>query len=191
FADSRQRRLRAPVASREAEIPVVDIRAGPVPVVGRGISKGASAAGCERRSSLPVERARLGLLAVPKAVQPDLTHDQRTIAGKVLNAREVGLQALRFLEVDIEANEVEEGELQILRGGIVDVGDQAVGILGSCGLAESLEVTLRTAAAEPAHAGRRDLVADRVAEDSRVAGAGTHSGTHQSLHVRGPFLVGK
>src|SRR5216117_269286 len=112
LADSRQRRLRTPIATREAEIPVVDVRAAPVPFVGPGINKGAGTAGCERRSHLPVEGARLGLLAVPAAVQPDLTHDQGALAREVLQPREVGLQILRLLEVDIEAKEVEEGQLQ-------------------------------------------------------------------------------
>ena len=65
-----QRRLRAAITAGEAKIPVVDLGATAVPLVGPGVHKGARAAGGERSANLPIQRARLSLLAVPTAVQP-------------------------------------------------------------------------------------------------------------------------
>src|SRR4029450_2554975 len=97
-ADGCQCWLWATIAAREAKIPVVDSGAASVPLVSPGVREGARATGGEHGSKLPIERARLGLLTVPSAVQSKLAHDQRAIARKILQAREVGLQMLRLLE---------------------------------------------------------------------------------------------
>ena len=189
LADRCKCRLRAPIPLREAESPVVNLSTRPVPLVCPGKHKSASAAGRRSRTDLPVEHARLGFLAMAQTVQPDLTHDQRPVARKVLQAREVGLMTLLRLQVDVEANKVQERKLEILGSRIVHVGDKTVCILGFYGPVQSLQVLLHPATAEPAHKGGWDLVADRIAEESRVAGVGTDLGPYHPLYVWGTFFV--
>ena len=69
-------------------------------------------------------------LGVPDAVEPDLAHQQRPIAGDVLKPSHVGVEGVGRFEVDVEANQVEKRQLQVLGGWIVGVGDQSVGIDG-------------------------------------------------------------
>src|SRR5215211_4458529 len=69
---SSQCRLRMPLPVREAEGPIFHIRAVVVPLVSPGKNQGASAAGRECGLHLPLENARLAVLAVSKAVQPNL-----------------------------------------------------------------------------------------------------------------------
>ena len=45
------------------------------------------------------------------AVEPELAHHERALAGQGLEPGEVGLQALLRLEVDVVADEVQEVEL--------------------------------------------------------------------------------
>ena len=58
--------------------------------------------------------------------RPISVDQQRPLAGDVVEAREVGLERLLGLEVDVEADEVEERQLQVLGRGVVDVGDERV-----------------------------------------------------------------
>src|SRR2546421_6038052 len=97
--------------------------AAPVPLVGPGKHKSACAAGGKGGAHLPVERARLGLGALAAAVQSNLGQNQRSVARQVVQPRQVGGEGLLRLQVDVETNEIDERELQILGGGIVDVGD--------------------------------------------------------------------
>src|SRR5207253_11482443 len=108
LADGGQGLLRAPVAACQTKGPVIDVFAAPVPLVGPGIDEGACAPRRESRSDLAFENLRLRSLAMPEAVEPDLTHDQGTIACDVLQAREVGGEALLRLQVRIEADRSEE-----------------------------------------------------------------------------------
>ena len=66
---------------------------------------------------------------MPAAVEPDLGHDERPVLGHVLQAREIGLEPIRLLEEDVEADEIEERQLQVLGRGVVDVRDQRRGVL--------------------------------------------------------------
>ncbi len=162
--------LRPPVAASQTEVPVFDVVAAPMPLVGPGEHERAGRTGGEGRPHLPVERARLPSQAVPAAVQPDLRHDEGPVADQILKPREVGGQALLGLQIHVEAREVEERELEVLRGGIVHVRHQARGILAANRAAQPLEEPLHPAAPVPPDDRRRDLVPDRVHQDRRVAG---------------------
>ena len=70
------------------------------------------AAGGEGGPHLPVERPRLRLLGVAQRVEAGLGHDQRAVAGDVLQPREVGLELRARLEEDVEADEVDERQLR-------------------------------------------------------------------------------
>src|SRR4029079_2469363 len=79
----------------------------------------------------------------------------------------------RLLEVEVERDEVEERQSQVLGRRVVDVGEERVGGLVAHGAGEAGEEALDAATAVPADERRRDLVADREAEEGGVAGA-TH-----------------
>ena len=82
-----------------------------------------------RRRRGPASRAPSACRSSPlrSAVEPDLAHQQRPVAGEVLQPREVRLEARSLrLEVDVEADEVEERQLQVLGRRVVDVGDEPV-----------------------------------------------------------------
>src|SRR5205807_5108865 len=77
-----QRRLGPPVPAREPEVPVINVGAGTVPFVGPRIDEGAGATRGERGTDLPVQDSRLYRFAVPPAVEPDLAHEERALAGQ-------------------------------------------------------------------------------------------------------------
>jgi hypothetical protein len=53
------------------------------------------------------------------------------------------------LEIDIECQEIEEVELQVFRRGVVDVGDDPVGVFLLDDLEHALEVPLDSLGSEP------------------------------------------
>ena len=185
----RERRFRAPIAGGQAEVPVGDVVPAPVPVIGPGEDERTGAARGERGSDLPVEGTGLGVLTVPTTIEPDLRHDQGSVTGKVVESGQVRLEALLRFQVDVEACEIDERETQVLGRGIVHVGDEPAGILGLCRQVEPLDVPLDPASAMPADDWRRDLVADRVAEDGRVPSALAHADANPPFDVPGTLRV--
>ena len=145
LADRRERRLRRAVAVDEAEVPVVDVEAAAVPLVGPGEDEHARAAGGEGGAHLPVERARLGAFGVAQRVEADLGDEQRAVARDVLEPGQVRLELRARLEVDVEADEVEERQLEVLGGRVVDVGDERVRVLVLGRVVEALRGSARSA----------------------------------------------
>ena len=96
---------------------------------------------------------------------------------------EVSLEAVSLLEVDVEREQVEKRQIQVLRRRVVDVGDETAGILVLHGFVEALEVALDRSPAKPAGERRLDLVAERVAQDRRVAGDGHDLVAHDPLEI--------
>src|SRR5256886_17456042 len=91
-----------PIDAREAEPPVRDVMAVPIPLVGPGEYEHAGAPARERRAHLPVERPRLGGFAVAHRVEAQLAHDERPVTGDVLEARQVRLEPVLGFEVHVE-----------------------------------------------------------------------------------------
>ncbi len=178
-----ERRLRPALAVGEAEVPAGHLLAAAVPLVGPGEDERAGAAGCQRLADLPAQRARLLVGAVGGAVQADLREQQRTIAREVLQAVEVRAELLAALEEDVEAEEVEEPEVEVLGRRVVDVRHERGFVVGLDGVVQPAQELLGAPAPVPAHDGRRDLVADRPAEQRRVAGHGAGVGGHAADDV--------
>ena len=162
-----------------------------MPLVRPGEDERAGAACGEGSSHLPVEHLRLGLLAVPERVEAELAHEEGMVAGDGLQPGEIGLQPILGFEVHVERDEVEERELEILRGRVVHIRDEPVWILLLDRSPHRLEVALDAAPAEPAHGRGRDLVPKGVAEDRGMTRDGTDLIAHQALEVRRALGVGQ
>ena len=160
-----------------------------IPLVGPREDEHAGAPGGEGRAHLPVERPGLAPLAVAEAVEPQLAHDERPIAGDVLQAGEVRVESLLRLEVDVEAHEVEERQLEVFRRGIVHVGDEPARVLVLDHPIQAREVPLNPAATQPARDRRRDLVTQRVAQQGGMTRAALNLRANQRLDVRGAAAV--
>ena len=152
-----------------------------MPFVGPGEDERTRAARRERGRDLPAERGRLAVFAVSAAVEPDLGHHERTVLRHVLQTSEIGVEPVALLEKDVETHKVEEGQLEIFRRRVVDVGDESLGVLGLGRAVQSLEEGLNAPAAVPTHDRRRDLVSDRVTENRGVADARPHALAHPLL----------
>src|SRR5207247_2657418 len=133
------------------KLPVGDLGPAAEPIIGPRVNERAGTSSREGCANLPIEHARLGVLAVAQAVEADFRHEQGPVAGDVVKSGQVGVQAGLGLEIDVEANEIEKRELEIFGGRIIDVGHQAVGIAGFGQIIEPLEKTLQLAAAMPTH----------------------------------------
>src|SRR2546428_8215713 len=117
------------MAIGEAKFPVVHFRAAAEPFVRPRVNENAGGAPGERSANLPVERLRLDRFTVSKTVQANLRHDQRSVAGNVVQAGKIGIEAFLRFEIDVETGKIEEWELKGFRGRIIDVGHKAVRVL--------------------------------------------------------------
>src|SRR6266542_6616139 len=102
---------------------------------------------------------RLGRFAVAITVQPHFRHDHRPVPRDVVQTGEVSVQAYLRFKVNIEAGEIEEGQLQVFGGRIIDVGHQSVGVLRFDGKVKPYEEAFQFAPAVPANDGSGDFVA--------------------------------
>src|SRR5258708_7521615 len=73
-----------------------------VPVVGRGEPNRGGAAARKRTAHLPLQHVGLALLAEPLTVDTDLGEQQWAVPRDVVESRQIGLQTIAFLEIDIE-----------------------------------------------------------------------------------------
>ena len=153
------------------------------PLVGPREHERAGAPPRERRPHLPVEGARLRTLAVAQRVEPQLAHEERPIAGDVLQAGEVCLEPLLGLEVHVEAHDVEERQLEVFGRRVVHIRHDAGWVLILHDAIQSLEVAFDPGPAEPARHRRWDLIAKCVAQQRRVARAGADLGADQRRDV--------
>jgi hypothetical protein len=188
-ADGVQRRLWTAIAPCDAKLPILDVGPRAVPLVRPRKNESARAPGRKARPDLPVENAGLAILPMSKAVDAELGQDERTVARDVLEPPQIRLQAGLRLETDVERDEVQERKLQILGGRVIDVCDERVAVLVLDRAVEPLEVPLDLLASVPPDERGRDLVAKRVAEERRMAGA--HAGllAHPPLDLAGVLSV--
>jgi hypothetical protein len=128
----------------------------------------------ERGAHLLVDHLRLALQPVASAVEPDLGQNQGTIIGEIVQACHVGGKTLGRLEVHVEADEIREGELQVLGRRIIHVCHERCGIGLPDRLGQSSEETLDAIASVPAHDGRGNLVAHGVRKQRGMPGHGAH-----------------
>ncbi len=184
-----QRRLRVPLPIGQTEIPIRNVIAATVPFIRPGKDKRAGTPPRKDRADLPLEHVRLSVLSVATTVESDLPHEHRTVTRHVLQTRQVGLKAFLRLEVHIEAHQVQERQLQVLRGGIVHVRDQPFGVLILGHLVQAFKVLFHTAVPIPTDDRGRNLIANRIAQDGRVASAGSHAGTEACFDTTGALLV--
>ncbi len=102
FADRGQGGLRPSSAVCEPKAPVLDVLSAAMPFVGPGEHKRAGAAACKRTPHLPLQHVGLALLAEPLTVDTDLSEQQWAVPRDVVESRQIGLQTIAFLEIDIE-----------------------------------------------------------------------------------------
>jgi hypothetical protein len=185
FAHRLQRGLGAPQAVGEPEVPLGDVVPAAMPFVRPAEDERPGTSGRERGANLPAQRVRLGEQAVPLRVEAHLAQQQRPVAGQVLEPRQIRVETLARLEVDVEAHEVQEWQVEVFGRGIVDVSDEAARILSLGGVVEALEKAFHGAPAMPANHRGGDLAADGIAQNGGMSCAGGHTRAHAVLDCAG------
>src|SRR5512140_3980313 len=112
------------VACGESEIPVIDLETASGPLIRPREDKYSRAPVLEDGPDLPVQDLGLRERAVAAAIQPNLSHQQRAVAGQILQPGEIRAKLVAALQIYIERNEIQEVELEIFRRREIDVGDK-------------------------------------------------------------------
>jgi hypothetical protein len=147
------------IPAHQPEGPVLDREAARVPLVGEGEGDGACTAELGGDAGGARDDGRLGLLPLADGVDAELGEHEGAGAGQVLQTGEVAAQGDLVVQVDVETGEIQEVELQVLRGGEVGVGDERVGVHGVHLVRQLLQEALDARGPVPAHHLGRDLVA--------------------------------
>ena len=136
---------------------------------------------------LPLQHFRLAGLAFAQRVDAEFAQQQRLGFGQHLQAREVVLERLPLVQIDVEAEEVHALRAQKFRGRIIGEGAEALRVR-PLGFVDQVinEVGDRPRAA-PAHDVRRNLVGDAEGEDRRMTRAGEDGPAHRFARL-GPLL---
>ena len=130
--------------------------------------------------------------------RPSSPRTKRAVADQVLQSEHVVAERRAIVQIDVEGHEIEEREIEILRGGVTGVGDQAVGIGLLDHVPQLREESLDAPRAVPADDIGRNFVADVISQDAGMkstafsraadapAGIGLGSATLEEADVRGP-----
>jgi hypothetical protein len=186
-----QRRLRPPFAIGQPELPVVDFLATAMPFIRPRKHERAGRSARERRSNLPVQHACLLVAPVAHAVEPHLAEQQRPLIGDDLQPRQIGVESILGLQIDVETHQIQKRQAQIFGGRIVDVRDQALGIFFFYGAIQFAQIAFDARRADPAHQLGWNLVAERVAEQRRVTRAAAHLRPDLFSDIRRVFGIDK
>src|SRR5207247_9003364 len=100
------------------------------PLVGPRVNKRPGAARSEGSADLPVQHLRLYCFSVAQAVQSHLRHDQGSVARNVVQAGKVRIETLVRFQINVETGKIQEPELEIFGGWVIDVSHQPFGVLG-------------------------------------------------------------
>ncbi len=153
------------LAVYQAEGPVGNLRTAAMPFVGKGENDKPRKAQLERRPRLPLEQFRLMGFALADRVHAGFAQDQGEIAADCQQMGHVAPEVIFPMQIYVEAEQVEETQLQVLSRRIVAIGEKPlrVDILAEV-------VQLGQKAAHPAHPMPSDqvgtnLVAQAVGED--------------------------
>ena len=120
-----------------------------------------------------MKHLRLPGLALPDSVDSNLSQDERPGVRQHLQARQVVLEGLAVVQVDIEAQEVSRLGLQELRGGEITEGTEQFRIFGFGGSNQIVEECGHGGGAAPPDDVSRNFVGDAQCEDRRMSGAPT------------------
>src|SRR5207302_4202548 len=118
--------LRRPIAGRQAERPILDPVLPVVPFVRPREDDDTDAAAAESTRDLRLEHCGLSLFAPAKAVEPNLREQDGTVLAQAVQPREIVLEGIPRLEVDVEAEEIQEGQPQVFGRRVVHIRDQGI-----------------------------------------------------------------
>ena len=120
-----------------------------------------------------MKHLRLPSLALPDSVDSDFSQDERPGVRQHLQARQVVLEGLAVVQVDVEAQEVGRLRLKKLRGGEITEGTQQLRIFGFGGPDQFVKEGGYGSGATPPDDIGGDFVGDAEGEDRRMSGAAT------------------
>ena len=118
-----------------------------------------------------MEHLRLPGLALPDSVDSDLSQDERPGVRQHLQARQVVLEGLAVVQVDVEAQEVGRLRLKELRGREIAEGTEQFRIFGFGGPDQFIKEGGYSGGSTPPDDVSGNFVGDAQGEDCRMSGA--------------------
>ena len=152
-----------------------------MPLVGPGEDECTGTAFREYLAHLPVQHLSLPLQPISTAVKPNFRHHEWLVTRQVLKASKIRLESLPRLQINVEAREVHERQIEVLGGRIVYVRHERPGFLTLCNAVEAPEPLFDPAPAVPAHNLCGNLVAYKVGNYGRVSSAAPYSVSYRTL----------
>ena len=126
---------------------------------------------------------------MPDRIHAEFTKDERLVVSQILKARQVAVEIILPVQVDIECHEVAVLRQEILGGGIAGVGEKRARILLAADVDELLDEFRDLTRTQPAHHGRRDFIADQITKDGRMACVFSDAVANRLLRLIANFRV--
>src|SRR5207244_4058341 len=178
--------LRRPIAGRQAERPILDPVLPVVPFIRPCEDDDTDAAAAESPRDLRLEHCGLSLFSPAKAVEPNLREQDGTVVAQAVQPREIVLEGIPRLEVDVEAKENQERQPQVFGRRVVHIRDQGIRILLLDNPVQAFDESFDATASVPSDDRRGDLISDNVTEHRGMARARSNPGPDPSLDLFDP-----
>src|SRR5262249_46237883 len=117
---------------------------------------------------MPTQHLGLLVLRMTNRVHSEFAKNQRTLAGRILEPKEIVLENDLSVEVNVEAEKIDVLREQIFRRRIGRIGKKDIGIDRAPDANKMFDEFGHAADTEPARHRARDLVTDQVSEHSWI-----------------------
>src|SRR3990172_7780648 len=134
--------------------------------------------------SLPFQYLSLLFQPVSKAVHADLSHDQGGVSSDCLQFWKIGFKPFLRLQVYVEAHQIQEGQIEIFGGGIVNVRHQSIRVFPLDSLVQFVKKAFDLSSPMPSDHGGRDFIPNGVKQNSLMTSAFTNGSSHDFFDVR-------
>ena len=138
---------------------------------------------------MPAQHLLLLLLGMPDRIHAEFTKDERLVVGEILKTRQVAVEIILPMQVDIECHEVAVLRQEILGGRIAGVGEKRARVLLAADVDQLLDEFRNLPRAQPSHHRRRDFIADQITEDCRMPCVFSHPVANRLLRLVADFRV--
>ena len=159
------------------------------PLIRPGIDNRAGETPANNAFDVPAQHLRLLLLGMPNRIHAEFTKDERLVVGQILKARQIAIEIILPVQVDIECHEVAVLRQEILGGRIAGVGEKRARVFLAADVDQLLDEFRNLPRTQPAHHGRRDFIADQITKDGRMPCVFAHPVANRLLRLVADFRV--
>ena len=181
--------LRLPLARDQTEGPIGDFLAAAEPFVGPRVNDRSGQPAAHHALDVPGDHFRLLVFAVADGIHAEFPEHERTVLREVLQAREVAIEVLLTVQVDVEGEKVGVLRQQVFGRGKAGVRIKHLGVHALGQEDEVLDEFGHATRAQPTHHMAGDFIAHEIAENGGMPAVRFDRINHRFLDLAARFAL--